>query len=288
MILLQKGIIEMFNTYYHGTIRKYIVAFGTLFNDIHINRINSNNETIQTMKVPLSYGPKEKFLARLEGDPNLDRPFSIVLPRIAFELVDISYDPERKLNTLNRNVKQSSANASQLLYQYQPVPYNLGMTLDVMAKNNDDATRIVEQILPYFTPQWTITLNLIPDLSLNVDVPVILNTTSLQDTYEGDFMNRRAIVWSLGFTLKAQLFGPVKKNGIIKRIYTNLYIPPGDTPVDEAVGTSIAERITITPGLLANGSPTANASASIDISLINADNNYGYIIDFDGISDIIT
>jgi hypothetical protein len=101
-------------------------------------------------------------------------------------------------------------------------------------------------------------------------------------------MNRRAIVWSLGFTLKAQLFGPVKKNGIIKRIYTNLYIPPGDTPVDEAVGTSIAERITITPGLLANGSPTANASASIDISLINADNNYGYIIDFDGISDIIT
>ena len=278
----------MFNTYYHGTIRKYIVAFGTLFNDIHINRVNSNNETIQTMKVPLSYGPKEKFLARLEGDPNLDRPFSIVLPRIAFELVDISYDPERKLNTLNRNVKQSSANSSQLLYQYQPVPYNLGMTLDVMAKNNDDATRIVEQILPYFTPQWTITLNLIPDLSLNVDVPVILNTTSLQDTYEGDFMNRRAIVWSLGFTLKAQLFGPVKKSGIIKRIYTNLYIPPGDTPVDEAVGTPIAERITITPGLLANGSPTANASASIDISLISANDNYGYIIDFDGISDIIT
>jgi len=278
----------MFNTYYHGTIRKYIVAFGTLFNDIHINRVNSNNETIQTMKVPLSYGPKEKFLARLEGDPELNRPFSMVLPRMAFELVNISYDPERKLNTLNRNVKQSSSNTSQLLYQYQPVPYNLGITLDIMAKNNDDATRIVEQILPYFTPQWNLTLNLIPDLGLNVDVPVILNTTSLQDTYEGDFINRRAIVWSLGFTLKAQLFGPVRKSGVIKRVYTNVYVPPGDTPADEAVGTPIAERITITPGLLANGSPTANASASIDISLIDANDNYGYIIDFDGISDIIT
>ena len=278
----------MFNTYYHGTIRKYIVAFGTLFNDIHINRVNSNNETIQTMKVPLSYGPKEKFLARLEGDPELNRPFSMVLPRMAFELVNISYDPERKLNTLNRNVKQSSSNTSQLLYQYQPVPYNLGITLDIMAKNNDDATRIVEQILPYFTPQWNMTLNLVPDLGLNVDVPVILNTTSLQDTYEGDFINRRAIVWSLGFTLKAQLFGPVRKSGIIKRAYTNLYVPPGDTPADEAVGTPISERITITPGLLANGSPTANASASIDISLIDANDNYGYIIDFDGISDTIT
>ena len=278
----------MFNTFYHGAIRKYIVAFGTLFNDIHINRVNSSNETIQTMKVPLSYGPKEKFLARLEGDPELNRPFSMVLPRMAFELVNISYDPERKLNTLNRNVKQSSSNTSQLLYQYQPVPYNLGITLDIMAKNNDDATRIVEQILPYFTPQWNMTLNLIPDLGLNVDVPVILNTTSLQDTYEGDFINRRAIVWSLGFTLKSQHFGPVRKSGVIKRVYTNLYVPPGDTPADEAVGTPISERITITPGLLANGSPTANASASVDISLIDADDNYGYIIDFDGISDTIT
>jgi len=278
----------MFNTFYHGAIRKYIVAFGTLFNDIHINRINSSNETIQTMKVPLSYGPKEKFLARSEGDPDLTRPFAMVLPRMAFELVNISYDPERKLNTLNRNVKQNSSNTSQLLYQYQPVPYNLGITLDIMAKTNDDATRIVEQILPYFTPQWTMTLNMIPDLGLNVDVPVILNTTSLQDTYEGDFINRRAIVYSLGFTLKAQLFGPIRKSGVIKRTYTNLYVPPGDTPADEAVGTPISERITITPGLLANGSPTANASASIDISLIDANDNYGYIIDFDGISDTIT
>ena len=278
----------MFNTFYHGAIRKYIVAFGTLFNDIHINRVNSSNETIQTMKVPLSYGPKEKFLARSEGDPDLTRPFAMVLPRMAFELVNISYDPERKLNTLNRNVKQNSSNTSQLLYQYQPVPYNLGITLDIMAKTNDDATRIVEQILPYFTPQWTMTLNMIPDLGLNVDVPVILNTTSLQDTYEGDFINRRAIVYSLGFTLKAQLFGPVRKSGVIKRAYTNLYVPPGDTPADEAVGTPISERITITPGLLANGSPTANASASIDISLIDANDDYGYIIDFDGISDTIT
>lgn len=278
----------MFNTFYHGTIRKYIVAFGTLFNDIYINRVNSDNETVQTMKVPLSYGPKEKFLSRIDGDPELNRPVAMVLPRMAFELVTISYDPERKLNTLNKNAAQNSSNPSQLLYQYQSIPYNLAITLDIMTKNADDATRIVEQILPYFTPQWTMTLNLVPDINLNVDVPIILNTTSLQDTYEGDYINRRAIVWSLGFTMKAQLFGPIRKGGVIKTAYTNFYVPPGNTSVDDAVGTPVSERVTITPGLLANGSPTSNAAASIDISLIDANDNYGYIVDFDGISDTIT
>lgn len=278
----------MFNTFYHGTIRKYIVAFGTLFNDIYINRVNSDNETVQTMKVPLSYGPKEKFLSRIDGDPELNRPVAMVLPRMAFELVTISYDPERKLNTINKNVALNASNPSQLLYQYQSTPYNLAITLDIMTKNADDATRIVEQILPYFTPQWTMTLNLDPNINLNVDVPIILNTTSLQDTYEGDYINRRAIVWSLGFTMKAQLFGPIKKSKVIKTAYTNFYVPPGNTSVDAAVGTPVSERITVTPGLLANGSPTSNSAASIDISLIDADDNYGYIVDFDGISDTIT
>jgi hypothetical protein len=277
----------MFNPFYHGTIRKYIVAFGTLFNDIYINRINTDDETVQTMKVPLSYGPKEKFLSRLQGDPNLNRPVAMVLPRMAFELVTIAYDPERKLKTLNRSVTQSTSNTAQLLYQYQSVPYNLGITLDIMTKNSDDATRIVEQILPYFTPQWTLTLNLVPELGTQVDVPVILNTTSLQDTYEGDFTNRRAIVWSLGFTMKGQLFGPTKKSGIIKRAHVNFYTPSTNT-ASEGVGiTDISERITVTPGLLSNGSPTTNANLTIDSSLIDANDNYGYIVEFDSVSDII-
>ena len=276
----------MFLPYYHGIIRKYIVSFGTLFNNLYINRVNSSNNAIQSFKVPLSYGPKEKFLSRVDGDPDLNRPFAMVLPRMAFELVTISYDPERKLNTLNKTVAQNPSNPDQVYYQYQPVPYNLGITLDIMTKNTDDATRIVEQILPYFAPQWTVTMNLIPNLGLKVDVPIVLNTTSMQDTYEGDYINRRAIVWSLGFTMKAQLFGPVKKSKVIKQAITNLYTTTYD---ENTIGTApIDERITVTPGLLANGSPTTDPTLTIDKALIKATDNYDYIIEFDGISDIIT
>lgn len=278
----------MFLPYYHGIIRKYIVAFGTLFNNLYINRVNSSNNIIQSFKVPLSYGPKEKFLSRADGDPELNRPFAMVLPRMAFELVNISYDSERKLNTLNKNVAQNPSNPDQLYYQYQPVPYNLGITLDIMTKNTDDATRIVEQILPYFAPQWTVTMNLVPDLGLKVDVPIILNTTSMQDTYEGDYINRRAIVWSLGFTMKAQLFGPIKKSKVIKQAITNLYTTY-QQDIEDGIGTApIDERITVTPGLLANGSPTTNASLTIDKSLIKSSDNYDFIVDIDGILDTIS
>ena len=277
----------MFLPYYHGTIRKYIVAFGTLFNNLYINRVNSSNNTVQSFKVPLSYGPKEKFLSRADGDPDLNRPFAMILPRMAFELITISYDSERKLNTLNKTVAQNPSNPDQLYYQYQPVPYNLGITLDIMTKNTDDATRIVEQILPYFAPQWTVTMNLVPDLGLKVDVPIVLNTTSLQDTYEGDYINRRAIVWSLGFTMKAQLFGPVKKSGVIKEAITNYYASSLD--FEEVIGTApVNERVTITPGLLANGSPTTDPALTIDKSLIKSTDNYDFIIDFDSVSDTIT
>ena len=277
----------MFLPYYHGTIRKYIVAFGTLFNNLYINRVNSSNNTVQSFKVPLSYGPKEKFLSRADGDPDLNRPFAMILPRMAFELITISYDSERKLNTLNKTVAQNPSNPDQLYYQYQPVPYNLGITLDIMTKNTDDATRIVEQILPYFAPQWTVTMNLVPDLGLKVDVPIVLNTTSLQDTYEGDYINRRAIVWSLGFTMKAQLFGPVKKSGVIKEAITNYYASSLD--FEEVIGTApVNERVTITPGLLANGSPTTDPALTIDKSLIKSTDNYDFIVDFDSISDINT
>lgn len=278
----------MFLPYYHGIIRKYIVAFGTLFNNLYINRVNSSNNVIQSFKVPLSYGPKEKFLSRADGDPELNRPFAMVLPRMAFELVNVSYDSERKLNTLNKTVAQNPSNPDQLYYQYQSVPYNLGITLDIMTKNTDDATRIVEQILPYFAPQWTVTMNLVPDLGLKVDVPIVLNTTSLQDTYEGDYINRRAIVWSLGFTMKAQLFGPVKKGQIIKQANTNFRTTTIE-PIESAIGFApINERVTITPGLLANGSPTTDPALTIDKSEIKSTDNYDFIVDFDSISDIIT
>ena len=276
----------MFLPFYHGSLRKYVVLFGTLFNEIYINRVNSTNEQVQSMKVPLSYGPKEKFLARLEGDPTLNRP-AMVLPRMAFEITSISYGQDRKLNTLNRNVKVNSANTSTLLYQYQSVPYDIGFTLYIMVKNADDGTRIVEQILPYFTPEWTVTANLIPQLGLNVDIPIILKTVGNQDTYEGDFLNRRAIVWTLDFVMKASLFGPTKKGSIIKTANVNFYSTQTENINDIVGNTDIATRVSVKPGLLPNGSPTSNPALSVDITEIDASENYGFIIDFDSYEDII-
>ena len=269
----------MFSQFYHGLIRKYVIIFGTLFNNIKINRQNSDGKIVQSMKVPLSYGPKEKFLARLEGDPNLNRPFAEILPRMAFEISSINYAPDRKLNTITKHVKQN-ANTQQLSYAYQSVPYDIGFTLYIMVKNADDGTRIVEQILPYFTPDWTVSAQILPSLDMTLDIPIVFQNIIMQDTYEGDFNNRRAIVWSLDFVLKGHLFGPVKKSGIIKIANTNFYIPSTNTAAQGIGVSEVRERITITPGLTANGEPTSNAELSIDISQITANSNYGYIVEF--------
>jgi hypothetical protein len=269
----------MFTTFYHGTLKKYVVIFGTIFNNIYINRVDANNEQIQTMKIPLSYGPKEKFLARLEGDPIFNRP-AMVLPRMAFEISSISYAADRKLNTINRNIKINPTDPNQLRYQYMYVPYDIGFTLYIMAKNADDGTRIIEQIIPYFTPEWTLTANLIPELDLSLDIPVIINRVGMQDTYEGDFINRRAMVWTVDFTMKAYLFGPVKKQGVITLANTTFYVPQFKT-IDEGIGTTDPSlQVIITPGLTPDGEPTSNSELSIDRSEIRSDDDYGFIIDF--------
>lgn len=272
----------MFTTFYHGTIRKYVVVFGTLFNEVYINRNNSTGEQVQTIRVPLSYGPKDKFLARIEGDPNLSRP-AMVLPRMTFEISSMSYAPDRKLNTNNKNMRVVPG-SSKVYYQYMQVPYDIGFTLYIMVKNADDGTRIIEQILPYFTPEWTLTVNnLVPELDLNVDLPIVLNNLNMQDTYEGDFNNRRAIVWTLDFVMKAYLFGPVKKTGLITMANTNIIVPNMIT-IDQAIGNTsvqVAERFSVKPGLTANGQPTANAEASIPRDQIKPTDDYGFIIDFE-------
>jgi hypothetical protein len=271
----------MFSPYYHGILRKYVVLFGTIFNDIYINRDSAQREAEQTMKVPLSYGPKEKFLSRLEGDPNLNRPIAMVLPRMAFEITAISYAADRKLNTVNRISKQDT-NAAKTLYQYEPVPYDIGFTLYIMVKNADDGTRIIEQILPYFTPSWNLSAKLIPELDVVKDIPIILNQVFLQDTYEGDYINRRAIVWTLTFTLKGYLFGPTRSsNGIIKTAITNFYVPSTNTAAQGVGITDVSEIVTVKPGLTINGDPTSNADLSISTSEIKATDDYGFIIDFE-------
>jgi len=266
-------------TWHHNTLRKYVIYFGTLFNNLYINRTNTSGETIQTMKVPLNYGPKEKFLARLEGNPDLQHEIAISLPRMSFQMTGITYASDRKLATVNKIIK---VNADGLYYQYMPVPYDIEFTLNIMVKNAEDGTKIIEQILPYFTPEWTNTLNIIPELSYKLDVPVVLQNVNMDDTYEGSFEERRAITYTLGFTMKGMLFGPTidsRDTAWITQAETNLFSARDINNIQEQ-DAEPAATVIVTPGLDSNGNPTANASISIPKENILPTDNYGFIVDF--------
>ena len=186
--------------------RKVVVAFGTLFNNINIVRKDNAGKVIQSMKVPLAYGPQQKFLARLNQDPNLAAKVAITLPRIGFEINGISYDPSRKLNRVQKFKKAKGSDKNKLDTQFMPVPYNLAFQLYIMAKQSDDALQIVEQILPYFQPDYTLTINDMADMGIKRDVPVVLNSISYEDNYQGDFAERRAVIYNLDFTCKFYLY----------------------------------------------------------------------------------
>ena len=273
-------------TYGHNTIRKYVVYFGTLFNNVHLNRYDSAGNIVQTSKVPLNYGPRDKFLARLDGNPDLNRQIAIQLPRMTFEMTGLYYDSTRKMPMMNKVSGQNPANPHGKASQYSPVPYNIDFTLSIMVKNVMDGTFIVEQILPYFTPMWQATLQLNPDLNLTYDVPITLDNVTHEDTYEGAFTERRAIIWTLNFTMKGWLFGPTSSttSGIIKDIGVNFGL--GN------FGVTPSESLHITPGQDANGNPISEPPKlySYGISAANSDfyvteklesisntNNYAYI-----------
>ena len=211
--------------FYHETMRNVIVAFGTLFNNIHLVRKNNSGVVTQTMKVPLAYGPRQKWITRLEADANLDTKVAITLPRLGFEIQNLSYDPSRKLNRVQKfkKVKSSSSDSNKLDTQYMPVPYNLDIELYAMAKNSDDALQIVEQILPYFQPDYTLTIKDMTDMAIKRDIPIILNSVNYEDNYRGDFGERRAIIYTLGFTSKFYLYGPVTSAKVIKTVQVDQY-----------------------------------------------------------------
>ena len=269
----------MFGQYYHGTIRKYIIAFGNLFNDIVIARLNTAGVRIQAIEVPIAYGPKEKWLVRLKQDPNLEQNVGITLPRIGFEIVSLNYAPQRKLASTLQNAHLKNSDLNKLNSQYTPVPYDLNILLSIFVKNADDGAQILEQILPYLRPEFTTNIRLIPEMDVVVDTPVVLQDVSIEDTYEGDFDTRRALIYNLNFSMKAYIYGPVFSQGVIKRAITNLF---DDLPAD--AGNKV-EKITVSAGQYANGSPltspSANASLSVATSAISANSDYGFSMNID-------
>lgn len=228
--------------FYHGTIRKTIVAFGSLFSNIQIERESKDgtNTVLQTVSVPLGYGPKEKWVVRIDSDPGLNKAVYTTLPRMAFEITGYEYDATRKINRMNKlTCEQSTSDRKSM---YTPVPYNLEITLYVLTKTQEDALQIIEQILPVFTPEYTMVINAVPEMNVAQDIPVILKSISAQDDYDGDFQTRRFVTHTLNFTLKLNLYGPVSTSGIIKKTTVNVTGNPAATYT--AVGTLPGNPIT--------------------------------------------
>ena len=209
--------------FYHETIRNVVVGFGTIFNNIQLVRKDNSGVIQQTMKVPLAYGPRQKFLVRLNDDADLTKAAAVTLPRIGFEITGLTYDPGRKLNRVQKFKKVKGAKSDQLDTQYMPVPYNINFQLYILAKQSDDALQVVEQILPYFQPDYTITINDMAEMGIKKDVPVQLNSISYEDDYQGDFTSRRAIIYTLEFTCKFYLYGPVTSSKVIKTVQVDSY-----------------------------------------------------------------
>lgn len=265
--------------FYHQTLRRYVIMFGNMFNDIVVRRYDANGNNTKAIAVPLSYSPKEKFLVRTTQDPNLDQQVAIQLPRLGFEMMTMNYDANRRLQGSNRNVKVVS-DKNKLDFNYMPVPYDLQFNLYAFVKNADDGAQIMEQIIPYFGPEWTNSVRIIPQTSVTLDIPTVLNNVTVEDTYEGDFETRRALVYTFDFTVKGYFYGPVRRQGVIKRAQIDFGVVVGNTgnkiTLEDVSQTGRSSRIVVRPGLLANGSPTTNSAASIPYTQIEADDDYGF------------
>jgi len=208
--------------FYWGTIRKSIVAFGNMFNNITIERKDANGNVVQLQRVPLSYSPQQKFLAKIRQQPNVDNTnFQVILPRMGFEMISLDYDPNRKISPMQQSRTINSSTSASA--QYAPTPYNINVLLYIYTKNQDDGLQIIEQILPYFNPDYNLTLKAIPELDIKNDLPILLNSIGFQDEYEGDLTTRRAIIWTLSFVMKLNFYGPVNRQGIINKVTTNTY-----------------------------------------------------------------
>lgn len=233
------------NYFYHKSITKTVVAFGTLFNDIKVRHFDDNGTALSQLKVPIAYGPIQKFLARLEQNPTGDRKIAITLPRMSFEMTSIDYDPTRKSSVTQTFKASKVSDGKQINSIYVPVPYNIGFELNIISKIQDDVLQIVEQILPFFQPSFNVTVNLIPEIGEKKDIPIVLNRIGFRDDYEDDFKTRRIINYTLAFTAKTYIFNeiPDSGEGIIKKVQV-------DYATEAIKGARREVRYTVTPEAL--------------------------------------
>ena len=257
-------------TYYHQTIRKYVAVFGTLFNDINVVRRDASDVIKEQIKVPIAYSPRDRWILRLRrarGVSGTDEAVAMTLPRMGFDLTAITYDGTRKLNTLGQVYSaNTAAGTSTLMKQYNPVPYNFDFSLYSMVSNAEDGAQIFEQIVPFFTPEFTVTVNLIPSMNIAPDVTMVLNGVTIEDNYQGDFQSTREIIWTLTFTMKGYIYPDVKTGSVVKTVIVNLRMP-GDSEIPPAEYIILEDSTTLTTNyLLLNadaGSPNATGTMKV-------------------------
>lgn len=211
--------------FYHQLTRKAVILFGRLFDDIMVIRKNSSTgKEVDRLLVPLIYSPKEKMVTRIFSDPDLQKQVQTILPRMGFEITGVSYDATRKQNSLLRAAKSNTT--THVTSMYMGVPYDITFALNIYSRNIDDGTHIVEQILPFFNPDFTVTTNMVPDLGFLKDIPIILNSVTNDIQYEGNFDSVRYVNWTLTFTMKMYYYGPISYPKIIRTVYANIYQDP--------------------------------------------------------------
>ena len=232
--------------FYHKSIRNTVIAFGTIFNNINIRRLDSSGNPLQKIRVPLSYAPKEKFIARLDQNANLtgdDSSVAITLPRMSFDVTGYAYDGSRKLNKNQKYsvAKNATGDEKKLYTQFMPVPYDVSFELNIFTATSDDGLQVIEQILPYFQPDYTLTIKDMEEMGIARDIPIVLNSINYEDNYRGDYTERRAIIYTLDFTTKFYLYGPVTSSKVIKTVQVDQYTDmPSAAPKRE-------QRYTATP-----------------------------------------
>ena len=254
--------------FYNQIVRKNIIAFGTLFNNIVLKSTDPSDGTVlEEMKVPLAYGPKQKFIVRLEENTS-NTKVAITLPRLYFEMTSIDYDSTRKTSPIQKYKTIINDNGGEVRVQYVPVPYNLSFELGVIAKSQDDALQITEQILPYFQPSFSVTLNMIPDMNEKKDIAIVLNNIGSEDEWDDTFMNRRYIAYTLNFTMKSYLYGPYSTSDIIRKAI-----------IHETVGDLAVNRRTITRTYTPKAKTDINTDGVIDVNddaLVDAGDDFGF------------
>ncbi len=258
------------NHFYHKITRKYIALFGSMFNKMSIIRTNeTTGNEVQKLIVPINYGPYQKFLARIQQDENLNKKPAIVLPRMSYEILDIQYDGQRKVNSLYKMKNATNINNS-VDFMYTGAPYNINFNLYIIAKYADDGTQLLEQIIPFFKPEVTTTVTLIEGLD-SFDVPLILNGISLEDVYEGNFEERRSLLWVLNFSMKAWYFGPTRNKKVIKFVDVKTF--------NSSLNVSNTEtsQVTVQPGLTISNTATTDINETIPYSQIDFDDDWGII-----------